>query len=570
MIESIPPGMLLIVGALLIPLLRGRALQIYMLALPVLGVWHITLIPDGHTVTFLLFDTWQVTPLRNDRLSRVWGYIFHLATFLSVIYALHVKDKVQHTSALMYAGAAICAVFVGDLISLFVFWELTAVTSVFLIWARRTERAYRVGLRYLVIQVTSGVVLLAGVIMHAHDTGSVAFVDLVGEGGVIKSAGVWLIFLGIGVKAAFPFLHAWLQDAYPEATPTGTVFLSAFTTKLAIYTLARAFPGTDILIPIGCVMTVFPVFFAVIENDLRRVLSFSLNNQLGFMIVGIGIGTELTINGAAGHAFAHILYKALLFMSMGAVLHRVGTVKASELGGLWRSMPWTTGFCIIGAMSISAFPLFSGFVTKSMVLGGAAEGHLMVTFLILTFASAGVLEHSGIKVPYFAFFAHDSGKRCEEAPLNMLVAMGITAALCIGIGVYPAALYSILPYDTAGFSAYDTTHVVTQMQLLLFAIVAFVFLQKWKLYPAEMRSTVLNVDWLYRKLGLGLTRWVWWFGGRVNDWATGIARRGLERFLSTVALHHRPGGALGEPWPTGSAAMWAAVLLYAYMVLAFW
>ena len=569
MIESLPPGLLLIVGALLIPLLRGRALQVYMLALPVVGFWHITALPDGATVTFELFETYELVILRNDRLARLWGYIFHIAAFLSVIYALHVKDKVQHVSGLMYAGAAITAVFVGDFISLFVFWEATAVTSVFLIWASRTERSYSVGLRYLVIQVTSGVVLLAGVIIHANETGSIAFDSLVGPSRTIQSAGVWLIFLGIGVKAAFPFLHAWLQDAYPEATPTGTVFLSAFTTKLAIYTLARAFPGTEILIPIGCAMTIFPVFFAVIENDLRRVLSYSLNNQLGFMIVGIGIGTEMSINGAAGHAFAHILYKALLFMSMGAVLHRVGTCKASELGGLWRSMPWTTAFCIIGAMSISAFPLFSGFVTKSMILGEAGSLGYMVTLFILVFASAGVLEHSGIKVPFFAFFAHDSGKRCEEAPLNMLVAMGITAALCIGIGCYPAPLYAILPFDVGDYSAYDMTHVVTQLQLLLFAILAFVVLQKTKLYPAELRSTVLNFDWLYRRPLTALVRWTWWFGGNVGAWVGGVVRGASDRVVEFVAEHHRPGGAMGEPWPTGSAALWAAILLYAYLVLAY-
>ncbi|MDZ7736906.1 MAG: proton-conducting transporter membrane subunit, partial [Gammaproteobacteria bacterium] len=91
---------------------------------------------------------------------------------------------------------------------------------------------------------------------------------------------------GFGIKAAFPFLHNWLQDAYPAASPSGTVVLSAFTTKLAIYALARGYAGTEILIPIGALMTAFPIFYAVIENDLRRVLAYSLNNQLGFMVVG--------------------------------------------------------------------------------------------------------------------------------------------------------------------------------------------------------------------------------------------------------------------------------------------
>ena len=305
--------------------------------------------------------------------------------------------------------------------------------------------------------------------------------------------GPTLILVAFGIKAAFPLLHNWLQDAYPEATVTGTVFLSAFTTKLAIYALARGFPGTEMLVWVGATMTAFPIFYAVIENDLRRVLAYSLNNQLGFMVVGIGIGTELSLNGTVAHAFSHILYKSLLFMSMGAVLFRTGTIKGSELGGLYKTMPWTAGFCIIGAASISAFPLFSGFISKSLIVSAAAhEGHWVV-WLVLLFASAGVFHHSGIKIPYFAFFQHDSGKRPEEAPTNMLVAMGIAAFFCVGIGMYPKPLYDILPYSV-NFIPYTTTHVVTQLQLLFFSALAFGFLMRTGLYPPELRSTNLDFD----------------------------------------------------------------------------
>ncbi|MGH8742576.1 MAG: proton-conducting transporter membrane subunit, partial [Burkholderiales bacterium] len=339
----------------------------------------------------------------------------------------------------VYAGSALGAVFAGDLLTLFVFWELSAVASALVVWAGGA-RAYGAGMRYLLVQLASGMLLAAGAALRYAETGSLAF-ELIG----LDSAGGALILAAIGVKCAFPLLHNWLQDAYPEASATGTVVLSAFTTKLGIYALARAFPGTEMLIWVGTAMTAFPIFYAVIENDLRRVLAYSVNNQLGFMVVGIGLGTDLALNGAVAHAFADILFKALLFMSMGAVLLRAGTVKGSELGGLYKSMPWTTGFCIVGAASISAFPLFSGFVTKSMIMAAAAqEGHALV-WLVLVFASAGVFHHAGIKIPFFAFFAHDSGIRCKEAPLHMLIAMTLAAALCIGIGVFPAALYAILP-----------------------------------------------------------------------------------------------------------------------------
>ena len=211
------------------------------------------------------------------------------------------------------------------------------------------------------------------------------------------------------------------------------------------------------------------------------------------MVAGIGIGTTLAINGAVSHAFAHIIYKSLLFMSMGAVLYRTGTVKGSELGGLYKTMPWTTVFCIVGAASISAFPLFSGFVTKSMILTAAAKEGYLIPFLILLFASAGVFHHSGIKIPFFAFFAHDSGKRPKEAPINMLLAMGLAAFLCIGIGVYPQPLYALLPFPV-DYTPYTTTHVVTMLQLLVFSGLAFATLQRSGLYPAELRSTVLDFD----------------------------------------------------------------------------
>ena len=562
MIESIPPGMLLMIGALAVPFLHGRVKRAYMLALPVLGIVQVALLPNGFDWSLQLFG-YSLTLVRVDELSRVFAYVFHIAAFLGVIYALHVKDNLQYVSALMYAGAAIGALFAGDLITLFVYWELTAITSLFQIWAQRTERAYRAGLRYLIIQVGSGVLLLAGAIFHFVDTGSLAF----GSMGLV-SLGTTLIFLAFGIKAAFPLLHAWLEDAYPEATITGTVFLSAFTTKLAIYALARGFAGTEILVPIGALMAAFPIFYAVIENDLRKVLSYSLNNQLGFMVVGVGIGTEMALNGTAAHAFAHILYKALLFMSMGAVLYRTGTIKASELGGLYRSMPWTATFCIVGAASISAFPLFSGFISKSLILAAAADNHYTLTFLVLLFASAGVFHHSGIKVPYFAFYAHDSGIRCEEAPRNMLVAMGSAAILCIAIGVFPGLLYPLLPFPVE-FDPYTTSHVVNQLQLLMFSAAAFIFLQKTGIYPPELRAVNLDVEWVYRRALPVFFDRIEQVSSRVTGAFRAGAQRGLAFSVGYIKGHHSPNGLLGEPWPIGVASLWAAVLLLAYLLLAY-
>ncbi len=493
MIEGLNPALILIFGALLVPLFPQPWRTAYVVFLPLLSLLQLVLHPFGVFAEVPLYGMVLET-FRLDGLSFIFGLIFHIAAVLGVIYAIHDDDPVHPTAGLMYAGAAIGAAFAGDLVTLFIYWELTAISSVFLIWARRTESAFKAGMRYLVIQIGSGVILLAGLVLHFSETGSITFGEM-----NLDTIGGKLVFLAFGIKCAFPFLHNWLQDTYPEATASGTVLLSAFTTKLAVYALARGYAGTEMLIWIGAIMTAFPIFYAVIENDLRRVLAYSLNNQLGFMVVAIGIGTPLALNGAAAHAFCHILYKALLFMSMGAVLLRTGTCKGSELGGLYKSMPFTTVCCIIGAASISAFPLFSGFVSKSMIVSAVAGEHLTLVWLMLIFASAGVFHHSGIKIPYFAFFAHDSGIRCEEAPRSMRIAMGITAALCIGIGVFPGALYALLPYPV-DYVPYTAAHVITQLQLLMYSALAFTVMMVWKIYPPELRSTVLDTDWVYRRL----------------------------------------------------------------------
>lgn len=570
---TLPPGIVMMIGALFIPFLPKKIQAWVALALPVLSFGHLLgFYVDGDMVTSSIMGL-KFNMVRVDRLALIFGYIFHIAAFLAGLYALKVEDGIQHLSGMVYAGAAIAAVFAGDLISLFIFWELTAISSVFLIWASRNEDSLHCGIRYLVIQVASGVILLAGAMMHYADTGSLAFDNFVDGNGMLTTA-TTIILWSFGIKAAFPFLHNWLQDAYPKATYSGTVFLSAFTTKLAIYALARGFAGFEFLIPVGCLMTAFPIFFAVIENDLRKVLAYSLNNQLGFMVVGIGIGTQLSIDGACAHAFAHIIYKGLLFMSMGAVLYRVGTTKASELGGLHRTMPFTTVFCIIGGMSISAFPLFSGFAAKSLIASAAGYEHMALVTFVLLFASAGVMEHSGIKIPFFAFFAHDSGKRPKEAPWNMLLAMGIAATLCILIGVYPAVLYDILPnraFDDhygATYNAYSVTHVVTQFELLLFAALAFGVLIRMKAYPPEVPSVNLDFDWVYRRLlpRVGMS-FVTLFSAMGKAAKELIMVRVQKAQGIAVNAFFGEDSRFGKDVDSGFSAMWAAVLLGVYLFL---
>ncbi len=555
------PALILIVGGLVAPLISAPFRKGYMLGLCALAALQLWSTPLG-TYGEFEFLGFELDHVRLDRWSLPFAVIFIFATTINVIYGWHVEDSVQQSAQLVYPGAALGGVLAGDLITLFVYWEIAAVASVFLIWAGATDRAIKAGMRYIVIQVGSGVFLLGGVVLFAVESGSVSFNHM-----ALDNLATTFIFFAFGIKCAFPLLHNWVQDSYPESTVSGTIVLSVFTTKLAVYSLLRGFPGQEQLIWLGTIMTLFPIFFAVIEDNLRRVLTYSINNQVGFMVVAIGVGTPLALNGAVGYAFCNIIFESLLFMSMGAVLFRTGTIQASELGGLYKSMPWTATFCIIGALSISAFPLFAGFVTKGLIIDSVADAHLFVIWLALLFASAGVLEHAGIKIPYFGFFGHDSGKKCQEAPRHMIVAMAISAVLCIAIGVYPAPLYALLPEPITGYVPYTVAHVVTQLQLLLFAILAFVVLVRIGVYPPEIRSTNLDTDWFYRKAAPTVIRVLGRGISAAQIALLGRARRQVDQAIARLYRFHGPAGQLARSWPAGSMALWIAILLAVSLIV---
>lgn len=569
-LSHLPPFTALFIGALAAMLLRGYPRAVVMLSMPILGALHVYLL-EAAAFSDIDFMGLQLQPVRVDALSLLFGYLFHLAAFIAVVYSLHVKDSTQHIAGLAYASAAVGAVFAGDLLTLFVFWELLALTSVFLIWARRTEKAYSAGLRYVIFQVFSGVLLLAGSLMLYFESGSLLFEKIGLHHSGLSQLGALLIFAAFGIKCAFPFVHNWLVDAYPEATPTGMIFLTSFTTKVAVYALARGYPGTEALIWIGAAMTCFPIFYAVIENDLRRVLAYSMINQIGFMVVGVGIGTELALNGAVAHAFNDVLFKGLLMMSMGAVLHMTGRMNGSDLGGLYKSMPITTVLCIIGAASISAFPLFSGFVSKSMIMAAAIEEGYGIVWLMLLFASAGVFHHAGIKIPYFAFFAHDSGIRTSDPPKNMLLAMAMAAFLCVFIGSFPSFLYERLPYEM-DYWPFDLTHVLTQLQLLFYSALAFVWLNLRGMYPPELRSTNIDSDWLYRKFAPALIKNLVVNMSKLTTVLKLFFSAHFNQFIKDAYKEEgtKSKGYFSKLWPTETMVIWVAVLLAGYLLLYYW
>jgi multicomponent Na+:H+ antiporter subunit D len=503
--KFVHPALFFILGAFLIPVFKGRLKQIFLLLMPAAAFY--TVLNLGHgiygEIHYLGFN---IILGRVDRLSLVFAHVFTLMAFLGVLYGLHVKEDAQHIASFFYVGGSLGVVFAGDYLTVFIFWEMMAVASTFLIWFRREPASIRAGFRYLLMHIFGGLLLLGGIFLHYKNTGSLAF-ELIPKSG----AGFpeYLIMAGFALNAAVFPLHAWLPDAYPEATVTGAVFMCAFTTKTAVYVLARAFPGFDILAVMGTAMTIYGVCYATIENDMRRILSYHIISQVGYMVAGVGIGTQLAVNGACAHAYAHILYKALLFMGAGSVLMMTGTSKLSELGGLYKYMPLSLIFYVVGGISISGFPLFSGFVSKSMVVAGAGEAHHPVLMVLMLLASVGTFLSVGLKLPYFAWFGKDSGLQPKEPPKNMLWAMGITSFLCFLIGVYPKVLYDLLPYreEAMKFHPYALPHLSETVQILLFTGLGFFLLLK-RLTPEPKIN--LDFDWFYRKAVEGFM----WFDHR--------------------------------------------------------
>jgi multicomponent Na+:H+ antiporter subunit D len=523
----IHPALLYILGAFLIPFLPGRFKQVYLLALPAYAFYQVLQMTPGVYGSFQYLG-FEIVLGRVDKLSLVFAHVFTLMSFLGFLYGLHVKDDSQPMAACFYIGGSLGVTFAGDYLTVFIFWEMMAFGSVFLVWARQTAASTAAGYRYLLMHIFGGLLLLAGIFLRYQHTGNLDFV-LIPEAGA--GLAEYLILAGFALNAAVFPLHAWLPDAYPEATVTGAVFMCAYTTKTAVYVLARAFPGFDVLAVMGVVMTIYGVCYATIENDMRRILSYHIISQVGYMVAGVGIGTELALNGACAHAYAHILYKALLFMGAGAVLEMTGRSKLSDLGGLYKYMPLSLIFYVVGGISISGFPFFSGFVSKSLIVAGAGEAHHPLLMVLMLLASVGTFLSVGLKLPYFAWFGKDSGLQPKEPPKNMLWAMGLTSFLCFFIGVYPQVLYELLPFPVT-YHPYSAAHFSETVQILLFTGLGFFLLLK-KLTPEAKIN--LDFDWFYRKVLAGFM----WFDRKAiqgaDTWWSNLYRTLALKILMAFA-----------------------------------
>ncbi|MEG3617996.1 Na(+)/H(+) antiporter subunit D [Magnetovibrio sp. PR-2] len=554
----ISPSFILILGSLLLPMVWGWARSALILVLPLLTLACIWQVGDGVQMTVHFLD-YQLELVEGSNLSRIFATIFAIMAFAGGLFALNQNRVIELVAAFAYAGSAIGVALAGDLITVFMYWELMAVGSTIVLWSAGTLSSGRAAMRYALVHLFGGVVLMVGVVAYIQDTGSIDF-TLMGA----NSFATWMILIGFLINTGAPPLSAWLPDAYPEASWSGTVFLSAFTTKTAVYVLLVGFAGEEILIWIGVYMIFYGIVYALLENDMRRILSYSIVNQVGFMVVGAGIGTEMAINGAASHAFTHIIYKALLLMSAGSVMYMTGGVrKCTELGGLFRTMPLTTVAGIIGALAISSFPWTSGFVSKSMTNQASYDEGYMIVWFCLMAASAGVFLHAGIKFPWFVFFQKDNGLRPKDPPWNMRLAMVIFSFLCIWLGVQPGPLYELLPYPT-DYEPYTPAHTYEMLQLLLFAGLAF-----FVLLPLMKRklTITLDFDWFYRKFAVDIAASLAETTSKIISGFAWLKDNLVNAAIDLVTHHHNPRGVLARTTPAGIMVFWVVVVLLVYLVM---
>ncbi len=563
--DYLSPAIILLIAAILTAILRGYWRSIIVLVAPLLTLWAVWSVPDGVTATIYFLD-YQIEPVEGSPLRRLFATIFAFMAFAGGLFAFRVAKWQELAAAQAYAAGAIGVCFAGDLITLFLYWELMALFSTVVVWCGGTPAARAAGIRYAIMHLFGGVILKVGIEGYVIHTGSIDIQPM-----LANNFDTWMILIGILINAAAPPVSAWLADAYPESSPTGSVFLSAFTTKTAVLALILLFPGETVLIYVGLYMIMYGIIYALLENDARRILAYSIVNQVGFMVCAVGIGTQMALNGAAAHAFAHIIYKALLFMSAGVVVYRTGKSRCSDLGGLFRTMPLTTICGIIGALAISSFPLTSGFTTKTLISQAAIDESLAVVYFLLAAASAGVFLHAGIKFPWFVFFQRDSGLRPKDAPWNMGLAMVLFSALCILIGVFPEMFYRFLPYPV-DYQAYTTGKVVFYLQLLLFSGLAF-----FLLLPLMRRTLTisLDTDWFWRvflariaRAGvsaiLRLTKAVEvWTGTLISI----LLNRVQNNFDKPLDTEHSWRTIFSRAQPIGATALWIALLLTGYVLV---
>lgn len=488
---TILPALILFVSAPIVYFLKGKMSRVFAILAVLVSLLNVALIKPGITSWNVNFMDVQITLLKADKLSLFVAYIFLIIGTLSMVYSFYCEDKRIHFLTVIYMGASLGVVFAGDFLSLYIFWELMAFASTGLILCKGTEESIIVGIRYLIMHLIGGALLLAGIFINFSIYGSLAIARPESNIAAI------LIMLGIGLNCAFIFLHTWLPDSYPKAPFWASIFMSVYTTKTAVYLLARVAPGWEFVAYTGAAMSVFGVTLALMQSNARKLLSYHIISQVGYMVAGIGLGGILGINGAIFHLWNHILYKSLLFMGIGAVIYRTGEEDLTKLGGLSRQMPLTTLSVVIASLSIAGVPLFNGFFSKDMIFEAAHNNE--VVYLMLKLAAIGTFL-SFFKFCYFGFIRrNEHNEKIKEAPIGMTIAMLIVAVMNIAIGVYPGLITKILPLDMET-PVFTFESVAGKLQIMFG--VALVFILGSRFFEPHKRN-IRDFDFLYVKGAIG-------------------------------------------------------------------
>lgn len=510
---NLHPGLLLIAAGLLMFILPQKARGQVAIAASAAALAAMILLGENAELNYRFTAELTLQLLCVDKLSWAFGLIFCVIAVIASIYSLGDRKRLregqgtdrqgccERAAALIYAGCSISVVFAGDWISLICFWEGMAIASCYLVFAGGSRKAVRASYRYLVMHLFGGNLLLAGAMFIMIRQGMELHTLTGGNG-----PGYWLVLLGVCINAGIPPFHTWIADAYPESTPSGTVYMGSYTTKAAIYALIRLFAGTEWLVLVGAVMAVFAACMALIENDLRRLLSYHIVSQLGMMAAALGTGEAAGIDGATLHAAFNILYKGVLLMGAGAVMTATGKTKITQLGGLGRKMPVTSVCFLMASLSIAGMPFLNGFASKALIMEALHDFPLAYWLVML--AGVGTWLSITLKINYFVFFGkkfveemhrgHQPADFCKKVPAAMEIAMILGTVLCVVTGLMPEPFYEMMPNGTL-VHPFTAEHIFEYIGLFIGATVPFVLLLP-KMAPHDLLS--LDFDWVYRK-GLG-------------------------------------------------------------------
>jgi multicomponent Na+:H+ antiporter subunit D len=400
-----------------------------------------------------------------DALSLFFGLLISTAVFVSCVYSFkymsHDDNVPQYyTLFLMLAGGVMGLVLSGDIFNMFIMVEILTFAAVALTAFRNTAHgALEAAFKYLVVGCIGSTCILVGTIMLYAQVHTLNFAQLSAliPGNLNNSTKLAfaLLFVGFSTKAFIVPFHPLAADAHGAAPASISVLISGVLTKSGIYGIIRLtyflFQSMGLgvmqflLVFVGSVSMFVCVTMALAQHDFKRLLAFHSISQIGYVLTAAGLSTALGMSAGLFHAMNHTMFKGLLFLAAGAVLHQTGTTDLGKLGGLSKKMPHTTVLFLIGAASISGVPPFNGFASKWMIYQAtymkAVEsgniGFLLVTVIALV--TSVLTLASFVKVTQSVFFGQLPAEyeNVKEVPFGMRLAMGLFAAVCILSGIFP-------------------------------------------------------------------------------------------------------------------------------------